>query len=106
MPTPPLPALDPYILDSLMPDLCGHDKRPGAFIVYLALWRLSSPDPARGVRIPHARLADATGLSRSTVQHALAHLAKRQLISTRRAPPPAVPLHTVLRPWARRRAIL
>jgi DNA-binding MarR family transcriptional regulator len=106
MPTPApaaLPTLDPYILDTLMPDLCGHDKRPGAFIVYLALWRLSADDATKGIRIPLAQLAGATGLSRSTVQHALNHLAKRQLISTRRASPTAVPLHSVLRPWARRR---
>ena len=103
MPPPTLPSLDPYILDTLMPDLCGHDKRPAAFILYLALWRLSTPDLSKGIRIPHAQLAAATGLSRSTIQHALAHLAKRQLITTRRASATAVPHHTILRPWARRR---
>ena len=74
-----------------------------AFIVYLALWRLSAPDHAKGVRIALARLADTTGLSRSTVQSALDHLTKRQLLSTRRANPTAIPVHTVLRPWAQRR---
>lgn len=103
MATQPLPPLDPYIIDSLLPDLAGHDKRPSAFIVYLALWRMSAHDLAKGVRIPLARLADATGLSRSTVQHALTHLAKRQLLTTRRATPTAVPLHAIQRPWSRRR---
>ncbi len=99
----PLPPIDPYIIDSLLPDLCGHDKRPSSFILYLTLWRMSAHDPSKGVRIPLAQLADATGLSRSTVQHALEHLAKRQLIASRRASPTAVSLHTVLKPWVRRK---
>jgi len=104
MPPAPLPPLDPYVIDALMPDLAGHDKRPGAFIVYLALWRMAGAEPGRGVRVSLGGLADATGLSRSTVQHALDHLAKRQLVETRRANPTAVPSHTILRPWARRRS--
>jgi hypothetical protein len=97
--------LDPHIIDSLMPDLAGHDQRPSAFLVYLALWRLAAahPDSSRGIHASLQHLAALTGLSRSTVQHALTHLAKRQLIATRRATPTAVPQHTVLRPWARRR---
>ena len=50
-------ALDPYILEALMPDLVGHDQRPSSFIVYLALWRMADPlasQPAPGVRISHA----------------------------------------------------
>ena len=30
-------ALDAYVLDVLMPDLVGHDRRPATFIVYLFL---------------------------------------------------------------------
>ena len=30
-------ALDGYVLDVLMRDLVGHDKKPSAFIVYLYL---------------------------------------------------------------------
>ena len=29
--------LDAYIIDTLMPDLVGHDRQPSAFIVYLYL---------------------------------------------------------------------
>ena len=32
-------AIDPYIVDTLMPDLVGHDRQPSAFLVYLLLWR-------------------------------------------------------------------
>ncbi len=102
LPAPPVPSLDPYVLDTLMPDLVGHDKRPSAFLVYLALWRRSPQDPARPVRISHQTLADATGLSRSAVQAGLTRLRARGLIATRRATPTAVPAHTVQRPWVRR----
>ena len=95
--------MDPYVLDALMPDLVGHDKRPSAFLVYLALWRIAGADASKPVRIALGQLALATGLSRSTVQHALNHLVKRQLIAIRRASATAIPAHTVLRPWARRR---
>ena len=32
-------ALDGYVVDTLMPDLVGHDRQPSAFLVYLLLWR-------------------------------------------------------------------
>jgi DNA-binding MarR family transcriptional regulator len=93
-------SLDAYILDALLPDLMGHDRKPAALAVYLALYR----EGAKGnwsVRRSHQAIAEATGLSRSAVQSALAHLKKRQLISTSRANPTAVPLHRVNRPWRR-----
>jgi hypothetical protein len=93
--------LDPYIIDTLMPDLVGHDKRTSSFLVYLCLWRKAAPDFAP-VRMSHQTLADATGLSRSAVQTALANLWRRSLIVSKRATPTAVPQHTVLRPWVRR----
>jgi hypothetical protein len=33
--------VDAYVIDTLLPDLVGHDRRPSAFLVYLHLWRLS-----------------------------------------------------------------
>jgi hypothetical protein len=32
-----LATFDAYLVDSLMPDLVGHDRQPSAFIVYLYL---------------------------------------------------------------------
>ena len=90
-----------YVFDSLMPDLIGHDRRPAALVVYLHLYRLASARPAWSIRLSHQSIADSTGLSRSAVQAALAHLQKRQLVSTSRAHPTAVPQHRVLRPWTR-----
>jgi hypothetical protein len=92
--------LDAYVLDCLLPDLIGHDRRPAAFVVYLHLYRQAAPADW-AVRRSHQAIAAATGLSRSAVQGALAHLQRRQLVATSRAHPTAVPLHRVLRPWLR-----
>lgn len=94
-------TLDPYVLDRLLPDLIGHDRRPSSFIVYMHLYRHASQHAGWSVRASHQAIASATGLSRSAVQGALAHLQRRQLISSSRAHPTAVPLHRVMRPWAR-----
>jgi CRP-like cAMP-binding protein len=94
-------TLDAYLLDCLLPDLVGHDRRPASFIVYLYLYRQASRQANWSVRVSHQSIANATGLSRSAVQSALAHLQNRQLIDTSRAHPTAVPLHRVLRPWLR-----
>jgi hypothetical protein len=94
-------AIESYLIDCLLPDLVGHDRRLSSFIVYLFLYRQASQQANWSVRQSHQAIAHATGLSRSAVQHALAHLQKRQLISTSRAHPTAVPLHRIQRPWQR-----
>jgi hypothetical protein len=94
-------TLDAYLLDCLLPDLVGHDRRLASFIIYLYLYRQASEQASWSVRMSHQSIAVATCLSRSAVQSALAHLQNRQLIATSRAHPTAVPLHRVLRPWLR-----
>jgi hypothetical protein len=94
-------TLDAYVLDCLLPDLVGHDRRPASFVVYLFLYRQASQQANWSVRLSHQSIAAATGLSRSAVQSALGHLQKRQLVVSTRAHPTAVPLHRVLRPWSR-----
>jgi hypothetical protein len=94
-------TFDAYVLDSLLPDLVGHDRRLSSFIVYLHLYHRASQRANWSVRSSHQAIAVATGLSRSSVQSALMHLQSRQLIATSRAHPTAVPLHRVLRPWLR-----
>jgi len=96
-------ALDAYLIDCLLPDLVGHDRRQSSFIIYLYLYRQASQQVNWSVRMSHQSIATATGLSRSAVQSALAHLQGRQLIATSRAHPTAVPLHHILRPWLRLR---
>jgi len=96
-------TLDDYVLETLMPDLIGHDRHPSAFVVYLALWHRA--DGARGgAAVASLReLAEGTGLSKRAVQGALAKLVRRKLVAVDRATPTAVPAYTVLRPWAQRR---
>ena len=53
------------------------------------------------VAMSHAALADLIGISRRSVQIAVAHLAGRRLIRQRKTRPTAVPVYTVLTPWIR-----
>jgi hypothetical protein len=93
---------DPYLLDSLMPDLVGHDRQPSAFLVYLYLAHRATRARARGVAVSLQELAADTGLSKSAVQAGLRRLVQRRLLRVDKAARTAVPVYTVLRPWARR----
>ena len=92
--------LDDYVVETLMPDLVGHDRHPSAFLLYLALWRLTEGGRRESVASLR-QLAEETGLSRRAVQDAAARLAARQLVEVRRAGITDVPAYRVLRPWAR-----
>ncbi len=93
--------VDPYITDVLMRDLVGHDRSPSAFLVYLWLWRMSRGAGKERVGASLQTLATQTGLSKSAVQGAVRHLARRRLISAARANPTAPPLYDVHEPWRR-----
>jgi DNA-binding MarR family transcriptional regulator len=93
---------DPYLLDSLMPDLVGHDRQPSAFLVYLYLSHRVTRARARGVAASLQELAADTGLSKSAVQAGLRRLVQRRLLRVEKAARTAVPVYTVLRPWIRR----
>ena len=86
-----------------MRDLAGRDRMPSALVVYLFLWRASAGTRPRCVRVSHSGIADETGLSRSSVQAALRHLARRRLVRSARATPTSTPQHFVLRPWAKKK---
>jgi len=92
-------AIDPYIVDTLMPDLVGHDRQPSAFLVYLLLWRQTHGAAQLTTQVALLDIAEATGLSKRAVQDALGRLGKRKLIAVARASITAVPVYTVLRPW-------
>jgi hypothetical protein len=91
--------LDRYILDSLMADLVGHDRRPSAYILYLALIRLADGRGEAGISLQG--LATASGLSKTAVQRAVAHLARRGLIAVRHEGRTQAPFYRVLQPWRR-----
>lgn len=87
--------MEAYILDSLMPDLVGHDRRPSAFITYLFLWRQTTRAGKR-VQVSLRDIADGTGLSKRTVQEALRVLERRQLVRSWQAHITAVPGKSVV----------
>jgi hypothetical protein len=95
--------LDPYILESLLPDLTGHDHRPSAFIVYLLLWSRARGRRGQGVACSYQDIATDTGLAKRTVQIAVAHLVRRKLLNVRQATTTATPVYEVLTPWRRGR---
>jgi MarR family protein len=94
------PPLDDYVVDTLLPDLVGHDRSPSSFIVYVKLWQAAGGADGR-IQTSLSTLAVETGLSKSSVQAALGRLRKRGYIATRRSAPTAVPIHTVNAPWRR-----
>jgi DNA-binding MarR family transcriptional regulator len=94
--------LDPYVVESLMPDLVGHDRSPSSFLVYLALWGHTGLRRGARARLSHRQLAEDTGLSKSSVQGAVRNLVRRRLIAVHRASATATPEYGVLRPWIRR----
>jgi hypothetical protein len=95
--------LDTYIVDSLLPDLIGHDRRPTGFLIYLWLYRQAADLGFEPVSASLRTLADATGLSKRAIQDAIRALSRRKLIHVHRADLTAVPVYTVLRPWLRTR---
>ena len=91
-------ALDAYVLDTLMRDLVGHDRRTSAFLVYLSLFASSE---AGFARISHAQLAERTGLSKRSAQDAVSHLIDRGLLRAEKSGATEVTRYQLLSPWRR-----
>lgn len=94
-------AFDRYVLDTLMPDLVGHDKRPAAFVVYLFFLAAASRRSRDTVTASLQMIAVRTGLSKSAVQDAIRHLKRRGLIDSELSAAPTSCIRRVLRPWIR-----
>jgi hypothetical protein len=92
-------SLDAYIVDVLMPDLVGHDRRPATFVVYLFLLRQAAKGRRDTVSVSLQTIATKTGLSKSTVQTALRHLRRRRLIDPAVTATVTSPVRRILRPW-------
>ncbi len=91
-------SIDRYVVDALMRDLVGHDRRPSAFLIYMAI----EAQVQAGVRgMSYASLAEYAGLSRRATQDAVAHLARRKLIEVMRPGPTEIAVFRVLAPWRR-----
>ena len=96
--------LDDYVIDTLLPDLAGHDGSPAAFLVYVVLWAQLYRSEERRVAISLQQLAGRTGLSKSAVQGAVRLLKQRGLVKAMKSSPTAVPEYELIRHWVRRRA--
>ena len=90
--------LDRYVIETLLPDLVGHDRRPSAFLVYLVIANEAGDGRAA---LSHAQLAERTGLSRRAVQSAVALLHRRQLVEISRRGPTDTSQYRPLSPWRR-----
>ena len=93
--------LELYLFDALMRDLVGHSKAPAAYLVYLQLYRHTQGLGRDTVAMSLMMLADATGLSKRSVQTAVSLLQSRELISIYKQRPTSIPIYTVLTPWRR-----
>ena len=91
--------VDVYVLDVLLRDLVGHDKRPAAFLVYLHLYGAAARSRWRPVKASLRDIAEATGLSKSAVETAIKILRRRHLVTTETSFRTARPRHQVLRHW-------
>jgi hypothetical protein len=91
-------GFDAYVIDSLLPDLVGHDRRPAAFVLYVYLWRKTRAG-ARPAVLSLRMMADGTGLAKRSVQMALGHLERRGLVRARRASVTAAPIVTLECHW-------
>jgi len=91
-------TLDVYVLDALMPDLVGHDRRASAFLLYLYLWRRTRGG-AKPAVVSYRMMADGTGLSKRSAQVALAWLERRRLVALERASATAAPSISLRCDW-------
>jgi hypothetical protein len=94
-------SLDRYVIDVLMPDLVGHDRRPATFIVYLYRLRCAAMAKRDTLSVSLQTIATKTGLSKSTVQAAIRHLRRRRLLDPNVSASTSDPVRRVLRPWNR-----
>ena len=92
-------SVDSYVLDVLMRDLIAADRTPSAFVVFLHLWRRTAETKQGVVFASYRSIADATGLSRSGVQDAIAALARRKLLRVQRKSATATPGYTLVCHW-------
>lgn len=90
--------LDDYVVDVLMRDLVGHDRRPASFLVYL--WLASEQTRRHGaVQVSYQELAESVGLSKSSAQAAVNWLVQRKLLAASKENPTAIPSYMVRSPW-------
>jgi len=91
-------SLDNYVVDVLMRDLVGHDRKPASFLVYL--WLAAEQARRQGaVQASYQELAESVGVSKSSAQAAVSWLIRRKLLAAEKQNATAVPRYSVRSPW-------
>jgi hypothetical protein len=90
-------ACDDYIIDVLMRDLVGHDRRVVSFLVYL--WFTGEQRKGHVVEVSYRQIAESIGVSKSSAQAAVGWLIKRKLLASTKKTVTATPNYKVLTPW-------
>ena len=91
-------SLDDYVIDILMRDLVGHDRKPTSFLLYLWL-AAEQTRRRRPVQVSYLELAESVGVSKSSAQVAVNWLVRRRLLTVSKDTITATPCYTVQRPW-------
>jgi hypothetical protein len=91
-------ALDDYVVDVLMRDLVGHDRKPASFLVYLWLTAEQARRKA-AVQVSYQEMAESIGISKSSAQAAVRWLVRRKLLAASKEHATATPRYTVRTPW-------
>ena len=89
--------LDDYVIDVLMRDLVGHDRRVVSFLVYL--WFTREQRNGHVVEASYRQIAECIGVSKSSAQAAVSWLIKRKLLTSIKKTVTATPRYKVLTPW-------
>jgi hypothetical protein len=90
-------AIDDYVIDVLMRDLVGHDRRVVSFLVYL--WFAGEQRKGTVIEASYRQIADGIGVSKSSVQAAVGWLIKRKLLACTKKTVTATPRYKLLTPW-------
>jgi hypothetical protein len=99
--------LDDYVIDVLMRDLVGHDRRVVSFLVYLWFTAEQGKDQAKEqrkgneVEASYRQIAESIGVSKSSAQAAVSWLIQRKLLASTKKTVTATPRYKVLTPWRR-----
>ena len=93
-----MPFIDDYVIDVLMRDLAGHDRKPVSFLVYL--WLAVEQTRRTGeVQISYQELAESVGVSKSSAQAAVSWLVRRKLLASMKENATATPRYSARTPW-------
>ncbi|MFZ0184857.1 MAG: helix-turn-helix domain-containing protein [Nitrosotalea sp.] len=90
-------SIDDYVIDVLLRDLVGHDRRVVSFLVYL--WFTGELRRGNVVEASYRQIAESIGVSKSSAQAAVAWLLKRKLLVSTKKTVTATPRYIVLTPW-------